>query len=144
MCLVLFVCVIFFFVKQKTAYEMRIRYWSSDVCSSDLVGAVGVFVEFAFGMAPVHAEAQDMVGADRRAQLDLAAEPGRGRVALIEDELVARRTDHLVGEVARLEIGERIELPAAAMDEADTRVVGGRSTVGAGEASGARSEGQPG
>src|SRR3546814_2661704 len=102
MCLVLFVCVIFFFVKQKTAYEMRIRYWSSDVCSSDLVGAVGVFVEFAFGMAPVHAEAQDMVGADRRAQLDLAAEPGRGRVALIEDELVARRTDHLVGEVARL------------------------------------------
>src|SRR3546814_2397789 len=28
-------CVIFFF-KQKTAYEMRISDWSSDVCSSDL------------------------------------------------------------------------------------------------------------
>src|SRR3546814_6822094 len=28
------VCVFFF--KQKTAYEMRISYWSSDVCSSDL------------------------------------------------------------------------------------------------------------
>src|SRR3546814_4514469 len=26
-----------FFVKQKTAYEMRISDWSSDVCSSDLV-----------------------------------------------------------------------------------------------------------
>src|SRR3546814_15382314 len=26
----------FFFFKQKTAYEMRISYWSSDVCSSDL------------------------------------------------------------------------------------------------------------
>src|SRR3546814_4422645 len=26
-----------FFFKQKTAYEMRIRYWSSDVCSSDLL-----------------------------------------------------------------------------------------------------------
>src|SRR3546814_15226770 len=25
-----------FFLKQKTAYEMRIRDWSSDVCSSDL------------------------------------------------------------------------------------------------------------
>src|SRR3546814_14209759 len=24
---------------QKTAYEMRISYWSSDVCSSDLLGA---------------------------------------------------------------------------------------------------------
>src|SRR3546814_3151395 len=29
------VCVFFFF-KQKTAYEMRISDWSSDVCSSDL------------------------------------------------------------------------------------------------------------
>src|SRR3546814_7786899 len=28
----------FFFVKQKTAYEMRISDWSSDVCSSDLRG----------------------------------------------------------------------------------------------------------
>src|SRR3546814_2556833 len=27
-----------FFVKQKTAYEMRISDWSSDVCSSDLAG----------------------------------------------------------------------------------------------------------
>src|SRR3546814_16693174 len=27
----------FFFCKQKTAYEMRISDWSSDVCSSDLV-----------------------------------------------------------------------------------------------------------
>src|SRR3546814_8009757 len=27
---------VFFFFKQKTAYEMRISYWSSDVCSSDL------------------------------------------------------------------------------------------------------------
>src|SRR3546814_8205552 len=29
-------CVIIFFFKQKTAYEMRISDWSSDVCSSDL------------------------------------------------------------------------------------------------------------
>src|SRR3546814_10821291 len=28
-------CVCFFFFKQKTAYEMRISDWSSDVCSSD-------------------------------------------------------------------------------------------------------------
>src|SRR3546814_2390711 len=27
-----------FFFKQKTAYEMRISDWSSDVCSSDLAG----------------------------------------------------------------------------------------------------------
>src|SRR3546814_5459176 len=35
---------LFFFFKQKTAYEMRISDWSSDVCSSDLAtggGAAG-------------------------------------------------------------------------------------------------------
>src|SRR3546814_11349297 len=32
---VVFVCYVFF-IKQKTAYEMRISDWSSDVCSSDL------------------------------------------------------------------------------------------------------------
>src|SRR3546814_17818074 len=35
---VISVCFIFFF-KQKTAYEMRISDWSSDVCSSDLFGS---------------------------------------------------------------------------------------------------------
>src|SRR3546814_4342700 len=29
-------CRVFFFFKQKTAYDMRISDWSSDVCSSDL------------------------------------------------------------------------------------------------------------
>src|SRR3546814_2202275 len=32
-------CLLFFFFKQKTAYEMRSSDWSSDVCSSDLVEA---------------------------------------------------------------------------------------------------------
>src|SRR3546814_13875909 len=31
-----FILYLFFFFKQKTAYEMRISDWSSDVCSSDL------------------------------------------------------------------------------------------------------------
>src|SRR3546814_10030603 len=34
-----FWCHLFFFFKQKTAYEVRISDWSSDVCSSDLVEA---------------------------------------------------------------------------------------------------------
>src|SRR3546814_6841529 len=32
----------FFFFKQKTAYDMRISDWSSDVCSSDLLCQQGV------------------------------------------------------------------------------------------------------
>src|SRR3546814_6856781 len=35
-CLYYWWCYCFFFIKQKTAYEMRISDWSSDVCSSDL------------------------------------------------------------------------------------------------------------
>src|SRR3546814_10169325 len=35
-------CFIFFF-KQKTAYEMRISDWSSDVCSSDLLSVTAEF-----------------------------------------------------------------------------------------------------
>src|SRR3546814_3664422 len=34
--LMLIIEYLFFFFKQKTAYEMRISDWSSDVCSSDL------------------------------------------------------------------------------------------------------------
>src|SRR3546814_3108290 len=34
-----FILFVFFFFKQKTAYEMRISDWSSDVCSSDLAFA---------------------------------------------------------------------------------------------------------
>src|SRR3546814_3591464 len=36
--------VFIFFFKQKTAYEMRISDWSSDVCSSDLVFLIGALV----------------------------------------------------------------------------------------------------
>src|SRR3546814_17981725 len=41
-CFFLLVC--FFFFKQKTAYEMRISDWSSDVCSSDLSEAAIMFL----------------------------------------------------------------------------------------------------
>src|SRR3546814_10338020 len=37
----------FFFFKQKTAYEMRISDWSSDVCSSDLMAEI--FRPFDYG-----------------------------------------------------------------------------------------------
>src|SRR3546814_3971742 len=37
LCFVVLYTFIVFFFKQKTAYEMRISDWSSDVCSSDLV-----------------------------------------------------------------------------------------------------------
>src|SRR3546814_7922953 len=41
-----------FFFKQKTAYEMRISDWSSDVCSSDLRGPTATVNYVAAVMAP--------------------------------------------------------------------------------------------
>src|SRR3546814_5620768 len=37
---------VFFVFKQKTAYEMRISDWSSDVCSSDLIELSGLIIPF--------------------------------------------------------------------------------------------------
>src|SRR3546814_6378504 len=42
MCFFLLIVCFFFFFKQKTAYEMRISDWSSDVCSSDLLRTMQV------------------------------------------------------------------------------------------------------
>src|SRR3546814_8841335 len=47
-------CVYFFFFKQKTAYELRISDWSSDVCSSDL--KVGPSLYDVIGRAPASVE----------------------------------------------------------------------------------------
>src|SRR3546814_2260246 len=56
----LFLIWFFFFFKQKTAYEMRISDWSSDVCSSDLERRDGG------GGDREHRAAADTVGEDAR------------------------------------------------------------------------------
>src|SRR3546814_1160257 len=49
-----------FFFKQKTAYEMRMSDWSSDVCSSDLGGAARAAApELAALVRDAHAAAPD-------------------------------------------------------------------------------------
>src|SRR3546814_9702875 len=54
---------LFFFFKQKTAYEMRISDWSSDVCSSDL--GCGCDRQEVAGAAPRRARARLPVAAGR-------------------------------------------------------------------------------
>src|SRR3546814_892182 len=51
-CLVCLVFCCFFFFKQKTAYEMRISDWSSDVCSSDLLDGPPLVVTRTDGATP--------------------------------------------------------------------------------------------
>src|SRR3546814_5319842 len=53
----IFCFVFFFFFKQKTAYEMRISDWSSDVCSSDLAFEIGTKNSFDGGRFTLNATA---------------------------------------------------------------------------------------
>src|SRR3546814_11138873 len=106
---------IFFFFKQKTAYEMRISDWSSDVCSSDLgfriVDQLGII-----GLA-------DPADARRRAALDLV-EQARAVARLeeavgatSEQEQLFERVERLVDAAGRREGAVIIALrpPRAAM-----------------------------
>src|SRR3546814_16081127 len=53
------ICFLFvFFFKQKTAYEMRISDWSSDVCSSDLAPTPGAAIPGAECLVRINATPQ--------------------------------------------------------------------------------------
>src|SRR3546814_5627973 len=87
--ILLFFLYFFFFFKQKTAYELRISDWSSDVCSSDLHDQVHV----------------RMVGGDR--SRDLLHQHGLAGLGRRDDQralaLALRR--HQVEDAAGDEIG---------------------------------------
>src|SRR3546814_15714020 len=51
--LVMWCLFFFFFFKQKTAYELRISDWSSDVCSSDLLLVIVTVVALAWANSPL-------------------------------------------------------------------------------------------
>src|SRR3546814_14393194 len=112
----------FFFFKQKTAYEMRISDWSSDVCSSDLLGLAegfpagdAVFAVAAGIMQPSHADriaflqagnartdGSDDAGAfvaghERQVRLYRLVAVGRDRDSAVWAKSVRMRVDHSGG-----------------------------------------------
>src|SRR3546814_7672415 len=79
-------CLLFFFFKQKTAYEMRISDWSSDVCSSDLADRRQHFAGLDADGAQIDRHG---VFAILRAAADAQkarAEPTRFGVAVVSDD----------------------------------------------------------
>src|SRR3546814_4517874 len=120
------VSVYFFVFKQKTAYEMRISDWSSDVCSSDLAVAVLAPEGHArlhrrgVGLHPcVHPDADALV-VDPQAHVDpwqLRQDPERRRLdaQLAADHLqFAEAFDRRERVLARLAVaGKTAHLPAA-------------------------------
>src|SRR3546814_6819297 len=104
MCVILLF--LFFFFKQKTAYEMRISDWSSDVCSSDLPAA-GLD---RFGSREFRREFVGGIGReiDRDERIERHAEVDAARRAVDErgfgDHLAARGA-HRLHRFARRETG---------------------------------------
>src|SRR3546814_4271706 len=101
----------FFFFKQKTAYEMRISDWSSDVCSSDLLGLIGTHQRAAPRIAenddrldaglllePFHADADVE---HRMFEQELVLDPAIARVPAEETEALPREIgrDIMFGEI---------------------------------------------
>src|SRR3546814_18113687 len=87
----------FFFFKQKTAYEMRISDWSSDVCSSDLRRAVrGVDARGVPGadLRRVSRHPAALLGGDHRRRL-VGSDPDAARGAGDGARPVRRRDDRL-------------------------------------------------
>src|SRR3546814_10586706 len=86
-----------FFFKQKTAYEMRISDWSSDVCSSDLFRGqfpVALQHEFARDEELVLWRADAGDGRDEPGELDRLG-PGAGRSHRRFDQGAAKRPQGL-------------------------------------------------
>src|SRR3546814_4777033 len=99
MCMCTLDCKYVYFVKPKTAYEMRISDWSSDVCSSVLLGRINremrigrTIAEFEYSDRQCarrkgddderpeidRLAMQETLQADRQGKQDGAAQPGQG------------------------------------------------------------------
>src|SRR3546814_7148522 len=104
------VCVFFF--KQKTAYEMRISDWSSDVCSSDLIdGHLGeALIADAQKSISAH-QLQHAAAVDGRVA---AAELAAGNLEVAENIASIHANQAAAGDVQRA-------LAAVALADADAR-----------------------
>src|SRR3546814_3847094 len=108
LCCMIIACFVwlFFFFKQKTAYEMRISDWSSDVCSSDLcepryrqrAGCRGNGGDDRVSRSSRdQSQAIETLGAGHRRRFSHAAHKPFARRFLVAQVLADQRQSHAVG-----------------------------------------------
>src|SRR3546814_15932143 len=100
----------FFFFKQKTAYEMRISDWSSDVCSSDLNSSVVAIRRHASAVtAPCTNTTSASRSGSRRLHAPLQKE-GTGMAAyhFASSSIACRRLTEMGVEIGRASCRERV------------------------------------
>src|SRR3546814_141294 len=109
-----------FFFKQKTAYELRISAWISDVCSSDL------HLELGLGLGPGLDGVEDL-----RDLVEAGLRLGVGRIFLplrLADEVADAAPHRRLGD--EVDVGVGIALPALALDD-PARLAAARIVAGA-------------
>src|SRR3546814_5906929 len=89
--------IVVFFFKQKTAYEMRISDWSSDVCSSDL----GASDEFP-NLAEVPTEPRAHSAPEERAAIIEELAEDRSEATFTETEPLETRSEEHTSELQSL------------------------------------------
>src|SRR3546814_7422966 len=88
----------FFFFKQKTAYEMRISDWSSDVCSSDLHGTAHRRRLARAAQRPVGQVARGRyLYAAHDADIQVAAAHHGERIGMMEKRAALQQRDRQIG-----------------------------------------------
>src|SRR3546814_6719548 len=127
------ICGCLFFFKQKTAYEMRISDWSSDVCSSDLLCPEAFFssllklLEHCCGgrAASVTGRRLRLVGGRRQALHQHLVDPAAVHVDHLEAQPAVVEALAGVGNVAEPlqdEAGEGVEAAVALQDRKSKRL----------------------
>src|SRR3546814_7669322 len=90
-----------FFFKQKTAYEMRISDWSSDVCSSDLMRVASYLVDGRPAWGLVTADGEGLVDATS-VHPTLKAALAAGGLGDLKRRLAGRPADRRVADTRKI------------------------------------------
>src|SRR3546814_2672790 len=91
-------CFVFFF-KQKTAYEMRISDWSSDVCSSDLLLGGNVAAKIGGDGARVHRRRTDSARLVAPVEFDCEEDIGGLRAAIGDPGIIGLGLEIGIGKI---------------------------------------------
>src|SRR3546814_13612770 len=87
---------------QKTAYEMRISDWSSDVCSSDLMGTTAENVAKQF---QITREAQDEFAVKSQNKAEAAQKAGKFKDEIVPVTITGRKGDTVVDQAEYIRHG---------------------------------------
>src|SRR3546814_15352552 len=98
-----------FFFKQKTAYEVRISDWSSDVCSSDLMAPITINVSVTASVNSIPNSVINTASVASVYDYDSSNNSANNVTPIVHSSLITRSEERRVGKecVSRVDLGGR-------------------------------------